>query len=447
MSDRAADGLAGARLAAGKGLSFARGSRGRFPAVGQAPAALAFLAVLAVLERSAPRAGSDIALLSLIPVIYTALYGRNRRSLYIVLAGVAVFYLAPIALPRPVNYPAAVLAVLVTSTIGLVTQSLVSDMRRQAADAGRRERMLEQVSGVVRELFDSEEPRTDICRATLDISGARVAILFEPELGHRALRSTAIAGAQTVTEPIVAGPETPIAAAMRTGSARLLTAPIARPVDPVSEACGSADSVMYQPLLRGDVAAGVLVVGWDDGVPVNAARQAVVALLAHEAALVIGRADELALLTDMAETDALTGLPNRRAWDARLNRAADDGEQVTIAMLDIDHFKRFNDDHGHPAGDRLLRDTAAAWRDLLRAGDLLARVGGEEFGLLLVNCSPAGAAEVAERLRQAITDGQTASAGLAVPRPGEPLESVMGRADHALYEAKASGRNQSRTAA
>jgi diguanylate cyclase (GGDEF)-like protein len=162
----------------------------------------------------------------------------------------------------------------------------------------------------------------------------------------------------------------------------------------------------------------VLVVAWPADVVVTGGRQTVVELVAHEAALVIDRADEVMHLVGMAETDPLTGLPNRRAWDARMARVTADDERVTVAMLDIDHFKRFNDAHGHLAGDRLLRETAAAWRVLLRSNDLLARVGGEEFGLLLVNCSPSAAAEVTERLRVEVTGGQTASAGLAVRHAG-----------------------------
>ena len=113
----------------------------------------------------------------------------------------------------------------------------------------------------------------------------------------------------------------------------------------------------------------------------------------------IDRADALSELTDMASTDPLTGLPNRRAWDARVAGALAAGERFTIAMLDFDHFKEFNDTHGHPAGDRLLRDTTAAWREQVRSGDLLARLGGEEFGLLLINCDTPRATEVIERLR------------------------------------------------
>ena len=124
----------------------------------------------------------------------------------------------------------------------------------------------------------------------------------------------------------------------------------------------------------------------------------VAALLAHEAAAVIDRADALDFLTDEAHTDALTGLPNRRAWDAALKRALAQNRRMTVAMLDLDHFKEFNDTFGHPAGDRLLKETAAAWRDQLRSGDVLARIGGEEFALML-DCDADDALEIVERLR------------------------------------------------
>jgi diguanylate cyclase len=115
-------------------------------------------------------------------------------------------------------------------------------------------------------------------------------------------------------------------------------------------------------------------------------------------------------------------------------------------MIDFDHFKRFNDTYGHPAGDRLLKATAAAWRDQLRTGDLLARLGGEEFGLLLRDCDPELATEVTERLRRTVSDNWTCSAGIAVGRPGESVEDIVARADVALYEAKASGRDRIRFA-
>jgi diguanylate cyclase (GGDEF)-like protein len=125
---------------------------------------------------------------------------------------------------------------------------------------------------------------------------------------------------------------------------------------------------------------------------------------------VIDRADTLSQLTDMASTDPLTGLPNRRAWDARVSHALKAGQRFTVAMLDFDRFKEFNDTHGHPAGDRLLKETAACWREQLRAGDMLARLGGEEFGLLLLDCNTARAVDVIERLRVLVSEDRTGRA-------------------------------------
>ena len=147
-------------------------------------------------------------------------------------------------------------------------------------------------------------------------------------------------------------------------------------------------------------------------------------------------------VSDIASTDALTGLPNRRAWDTRLVELLADDRQMTVTMLDLDHFKQFNDSQGHPAGDRLLRETAAAWREELRAGDFVARLGGDEFALLLPDCTAANALEVVERLRLRIPSEQTCSAGIATHVPGSPPEALMAEADTALYEAKTAGRDR-----
>ena len=425
--------------------------RGWNERLGQAPIAVAFLAAVVLPREAGGGSPSGAAILTLIAVLYTALYGNGRRSLYVVLAAVALFSLAPILLigPAPSQDRAALLTVAVSWLIGLATQRLVAGVRGEAAAAGGREQMLERIGVVVRTLFASPEPRTDICRAALAISDATVAILFEPDPTSRVLRCTAAAGTDPPALLPAIGSATPVATVLRSGRGRLLSEPITRAVagTELADACGDPSSILLQPLLRGGATVGVLVVAWPANVLVNRGRETVVELLAHEAALVLDRADELSLLVGMTETDPLTGLPNRRAWDARLSRVTADDERVTVAMFDIDHFKRFNDAHGHLAGDRLLRETAAAWRVLLRSDDLLARIGGEEFGLLLVDCSPAAAAEVTERLRLAVTGGQTASAGLAVRYSGEPLDSVLGRADHALYDAKAYGRDHIRAAA
>jgi len=151
-----------------------------------------------------------------------------------------------------------------------------------------------------------------------------------------------------------------------------------------------------------------------------------------------------------ARTDALTGLANRRAWDEELRReiarAGRQGWPVCIAMLDLDHFKSFNDEQGHLAGDELLKESAAIWRVVLRDDDFVARYGGEEFCVLLPNCSTGDAVTIVERLRAATPMGQTCSAGIATWDGSESAAELLRRADGALYSAKRAGRNRLTTA-
>jgi diguanylate cyclase (GGDEF)-like protein len=158
------------------------------------------------------------------------------------------------------------------------------------------------------------------------------------------------------------------------------------------------------------------------------------------------RLDAVGSLRRLALTDELTGLPNRRAWEEavrrELARAVRDRHPVCVAVLDLDGFKRFNDDHGHQAGDRVLADSARAWQSQMRSSDVLARYGGEEFAALIPAWPLDVAVEVVERLRLATAGGLTASAGVASWDGLESGEELFGRADAALYEAKQSGRDR-----
>jgi diguanylate cyclase (GGDEF)-like protein/PAS domain S-box-containing protein len=162
------------------------------------------------------------------------------------------------------------------------------------------------------------------------------------------------------------------------------------------------------------------------------------------------RSELLSRMETMARTDELTGLPNRRAWEDQLQRelarARRSGERFSIAILDLDHFKDFNDSRGHQAGDELLKDAGAAWPQAVRASDFLARYGGEEFALLLPGCPPACGSDAVERIRSATPRGETCSAGLAAWDGEESAEALVARADAALYEAKRAGRDRIVTA-
>jgi diguanylate cyclase (GGDEF)-like protein len=150
-------------------------------------------------------------------------------------------------------------------------------------------------------------------------------------------------------------------------------------------------------------------------------------------------------LRALARRDDLTAVANRRAWVEELQRAirgADPGSPLAVALLDLDHFKDYNDRAGHQAGDRLLREISAAWSSQLRRSDLLARIGGDEFAVLLRDCSPEAAEDVMQRLCASVADGVTCSAGLAAWEEGEPPQALMARADAALYRAKSAGRDR-----
>jgi diguanylate cyclase len=151
-------------------------------------------------------------------------------------------------------------------------------------------------------------------------------------------------------------------------------------------------------------------------------------------------------LSQLTRVDELTGLPNRRAWSAELptaiERARRDRVALSVALLDLDHFKRFNDEYGHQAGDRLLKSATAAWSTRLRAVDQLARYGGEEFIALLPGATTELATGVLERLRAVTPAGQTFSAGVATWDGNETSEELIARADQALYQAKHAGRDR-----
>ena len=144
--------------------------------------------------------------------------------------------------------------------------------------------------------------------------------------------------------------------------------------------------------------------------------------------------------------DALTGVANRRALGDRLadevSRARRSEAPLVVAFVDVDHFKAFNDNNGHQAGDRFLIAATTAWQAELRESDLLARVGGEEFVVVLPDCPLDAGIRVVDRLRTATPEGHTSSAGVALWDGTETAADLLDRADVALYAAKTAGRDR-----
>lgn len=209
-------------------------------------------------------------------------------------------------------------------------------------------------------------------------------------------------------------------------------------------------TVQQRPLARRGRAVGSLVVLHDVTALQRAHDETIVNLAAREIQLRRATAAQ-AQLREQALRDPLTGLLNRRALEQR----AAEGTPQVLVLMDLDHFKRINDRHGHAVGDAVLRDFSARLQRNLRADDALYRIGGEEFALLLPQADLAQAQRRVQALREllarqrlgGLAEPVTFSAGLAAGGvPHEPLAQWLARADQALYRAKQGGRNRSEVA-
>ena len=211
------------------------------------------------------------------------------------------------------------------------------------------------------------------------------------------------------------------------------------------------EALIVVPLFVGGEVAGTLNVGRMGETQAHFSDEEfeLARLFAGQASIALRNAETLRAVATRAETDALTGLRNRGAFDDRLAALmADPGVQpLVLVMLDLDGFKHYNDVHGHPAGDALLRAAGRAIAAAVRDGDLGFRYGGDEFALLLPRTDEEGATQIAERVRLAIAavessggPGVTASVGLgSAPRDAQTAAILVAATDSALYRAKGSG--------
>jgi diguanylate cyclase (GGDEF)-like protein/PAS domain S-box-containing protein len=296
---------------------------------------------------------------------------------------------------------------------------------------------------------EASATRPALCRSIRDLTRADQVALVEPD-GHGRLVVTGEAGGLVPLGTTV-DLETDTAVVIdvfRAGQGRFVADFDAEATKAQAlQHSSQLRSAHYEPLVRDGEVTGVLFISTRDLRTRDAGGiGALMRLLSAEAASALAFSDLLAALHTRARTDELTGLANRRTWEhelpRELSRAMRTGQPVSMAILDLDHFKAYNDTYGHPAGDRLLRSAAAAWTERLRTTDLIARYGGEEFAVLLPGCDAAAAATVAEALRSAVPDDSTCSIGIATWDGHETGDELVGRADTALYAAKGAGRDR-----
>ena len=201
---------------------------------------------------------------------------------------------------------------------------------------------------------------------------------------------------------------------------------------------------------------GVAVGVWVQRFRVSSQADELRTELANANQLIHDQAERMKSYRTEARTDGLTSLPNRRAFDTILRRRVGERRRrkaaVSLLIIDIDGFKQLNDQYGHQAGDIVLRGLSGILSSAMRDSDVVARIGGEEFGAILHHADLADAQAVAERLRQSIAENEflvhggtlhlTVSIGVAETIVGETTDLLYKRADSALYRAKETGRNR-----
>ncbi|GAB2935098.1 hypothetical protein GCM10027047_34450 [Rhodococcus aerolatus] len=397
----------------------------------------------ALLHVAADAPGADD--LPIVAVAWLGLVGTRRQVVLSLVALAGLRLLLPVpagAVVTPRDHALSVALMTVAAVVSLTVNSWARERDRHDAQLRETTDLLGQVAAATRAVRTGQAGRAELCEAVRRMARVQRALLLEPD-ADGVLRATVTTDARDVGLRLPTAPGTsPVADTLVDGRRRFVAEPRALPdADPAAASALGAASLLCEPVLLDGTARAVLVVGWRGRVvePTARAGQAVTMIADELAALL--HAEQLA---DSAHTDELTGLPNRRVWHQRAaevlgRRPADD---VVVALLDLDLFKAYNDRHGHGRGDELLAEFARRASSELRRSDVLIRWGGEEFVALLPGCALADAVTAVDRLRAAVPDGQTCSAGLAQWDGREDPARLLARADRALYRAKAEGRDR-----
>ena len=396
---------------------------------------------------------AGIGPLLMIPAVAVAIYG-SRRAL---MATIFMIALTAIVIHVVNNNEVVIntawrqdaVLVLLAAVLGLTIQDLVSRMRAERALAASRGRQFQTLANMTRKIATSNDAGESLCDVVIDATGAAGSALLSVDdsrlvvLAHRGADLDMlhqIAEGKTMVPARVV--ESRHGHRLEVGDAELNLHALAWPgLELVS--------TTWEPILMDGNVIGILVLACSGDTPTDDEFSIPIDLLAAEGSVAIQQSKATRQLERLATTDALTDIENRRGWQSTIDEEAErsdrNGADLCLALLDLDHFKKYNDQNGHLAGDDLLRDTTRSWKAQLRSSDHIARYGGEEFVVSLADTSLDEAVAIIDRLRKSTPDSITCSAGVAQRQPGESVEALTERADAALYRAKSDGRNRTRT--
>ena len=413
--------------------------------------------LIALLREAQGGAQSGYAALLVLPVVWVAFVG-GRRSVLLVVAALGATLAVPIVVVGAPSYPStgwrgALLLTLVSAIVGLVVEHGVRTTRLHADAETLRARMLDRLvqthTAIAMSDFGFDDMLRTIVEEALALTGADAAVVELPEgpdMVYRAVAGTAvpffgmrIPAKGSASGYCIANIEPLVVADTE----------IDERVD--REACRQvgARSMVIVPLIHAGRPAGVLKVYSEEAGRVGEDEARVLGLLGNVIGTGLARAELFATMTEHAVTDALTGLANRRSWDEQLARAIAHAERthetLSVAVCDVNGLKEINDRLGHAAGDELLRGIAERWRADARAADFIARIGGDEFAIMLPGADEAGAHDVVERLIRSLPDGTSVSFGVAEWDLREDAVDLMSRADLRMYDEKRRGKRHAPT--
>jgi len=404
--------------------------------------------VIGLLRQSQGGSVSGYSPLAMLTVVWVGLV-LGIWEIALITTCTTLLLAVPIALVGEPLYPhngwrGVILWTLVAAVVGLGANRVMAEQRRQTALAGMRldelHRLVETQNAIATTELGSDTVMSSVVDEARALTGADGAVVELPD-GHE-LVYRAVSGRAAPQVAVGLSVESTLSGlALRTHETFVCrdTETDDR-VDRDTCRRVGARSLVVVPLLHAGRAMGVLKVYRAVPDAFTDEHVQVISLLAGMIGTALARADLLQKLSEQAVTDELTGLPNRRGWydhlGLALERARRTGNPVSVIALDVDGLKRVNDQSGHAAGDRLLREITSRWSAALRESDVLGRLGGDEFAVVLEGADASAASDVVARLTACLRGEHSAAAGVATWDGAEDETVLVSRADEAMYRQK-----------